>query len=319
MTSDTPRQLHLAQAIEVYDDRFQLLLRSGAGLQKLADGALHTEGPVYFAEDDSVVYSDAHDNRLLRWRAAEGVTVLRERSDYQNGSGQDSEGRLVSCSSGLRAIVRQAEPGQWNDWPVLVDRYRGRRLNSPNDLTLKRDGTIWFTDPPYGITEPNQGYGGEQEQPGSYVYRLDPATGEIDAVITDMLRPNGIVFSPDERILYVSDSSSFDIPDGFHYVRAYDVRGDRQVVNGRVFANIEPGQPDGLCCDRQGNLFVTSKDSIQVYAPDGTRLGKIYVPETCANLTFGGPEQNRLFITAGHSLYAIDLNTQGVNSPDSLG
>ena len=222
------------------------------------------------------------------------------------------EGRLVACSSGLRAIIRREHDGEWK---ILVDRYQGKRLNSPNDLVVKSDGTIWFTDPPYGITQPNQGYGGEQEQPGCFVYRFDPATGEIDAVVTDMMRPNGLAFSPDESILYVSDTAAFNIPDGPHHIRAYQVVNGQYAKNGRVFAVIEPGQPDGFRVDSNGNVFTSSKDSVQVYAPDGTRLGKILVPEVSANLTFGGSERYRLFITAGKSLYAIDLNTHGVQQP----
>lgn len=294
--------------IETYDDRMRSLIRPESSLQKLADGAVHSEGPVYMHEDDSIIWSDAHDNRLLRWSEKDGVSVLRNPSDYQNGNYRDLEGRLVSCSSGLRAIIRQDHDGQWR---VLCDRYQDKRLNSPNDLVVKRDGTIWFTDPPYGITEPNQGYGGEQEQPGSYVYRFNPTTGEIDAVITDMLRPNGLAFSPDEQLLYVSDSSAFNIPDGYHHIRVYDVIEGQRTANGRVFADINPGQPDGLRTDAQGNVFVSSEDSVQVYASDGTRLGKILVPETVANLTFGGQEGDRLIIAAGHSLYAIHLNTKG--------
>lgn len=304
MTSDKTR---LSNALAIYDDRMNILIRADATLQKLAAGAVHTEGPVYIPEDESVIYSDAHDNRLLRWSARDGVTVLRNPSDYQNGNCRDREGRIVSCSSGLRAIIRQELDGAWH---VLVDRYQGKRLNSPNDLVVKRDGTIWFTDPPYGITEPNQGYGGEQEQPGSYVYRFDPATGEIDAVVTDMLRPNGLTFSPDEQILYVSDSSAFNIPNGYHHVRAYDVVNDRHVTNGRVFAVIDPGQPDGLCVDKRGHILITAQDGVQVYAPDGTQLGKILVPETCANVTLGGKLSDRLFIAAGQSLYAIDFQPQ---------
>lgn len=297
-----------SNVIEIYDDRMRGLIRPDASLQKLTDGAVHSEGPVYFQEDDSVIYSDAHDNRLLRWSVSDGVSVLRNPSDYQNGNYRDLEGRLVSCSCGLRAIIRREDDGEWK---VLCDRYQGKRLNSPNDLVVKQDGTIWFTDPPYGITEPNQGYGGEQEQPGSYVYRFDPATGEIDAVVTDMLRPNGLTFSPEEQLLYVSDSSAFNIPDGYHHVRVYDVGESRSVTNGRVFAVINPGQPDGLRVDEQGNVFISSEDSVQVYAPDGTRLGKILIPETVANLTFGGRDRDHLIIAAGHSLYAIDLNTHG--------
>ncbi len=295
--------------IEIDDDRMRELIRPDASLQKLAEGAVHSEGAVYVHEDDSIIWSDAHGNRLLRWSERDGVSILRDPSDYQNGNAWDLEGRLVSCSSGLRAIIRQEHDGQWQ---VLCDRYQGKRLNSPNDLVVKRDGTIWFTDPPYGITEPNQGYGGEQEQPGSYVYRFDPVTGEMDAVITDMLRPNGLAFSPDESRLYVSDSSAFNISDGYHHIRVYDVVENCSTSNGRVFAVINPGQPDGLRVDHRGNVFTSSQDSVQVYAPDGIRLGKILVPETVANLAFGGHRRDRLMIAAGHSLYAIDLDTHGI-------
>ncbi len=298
----------LSTTIEIYDDLMRVLIRPNAALIKLADGAIHSEGPVYFPENDSLIWSDAHGNRLLGWSARDGVSVLRDPADYQNGNYRDLAGRLVSCSSGLRAVIRREHDGQWG---VLCDRYQGNRLNSPNDLVVKSDGTIWFTDPPYGILAPHQGYGGEQEQPGSYVYRFDPATDEIDAVVTDMLRPNGLAFSPDEAILYVSDTSAFDIPDGAHHIRAYDLVDNRHTANGRTFAAIDPGQPDGLRVDRSGNVFTSSKDSVQVYTPDGTRIGKILVPETVANLTFGGRERDCLFIAAGRSLYAIDLNTQG--------
>ena len=296
------------QTIEIYDDRMRALIRPDTALKKLADGAIHSEGPVYFSEDESIIWSDAHGNQLLRWSASDGVSIIRDPSDYQNGNYRDLEGRLVSCSSGLRAIIRREHDRQWH---ILCDRYQGKRLNSPNDLVVKSDGTIWFTDPPYGIQSPHQGYGGVQEQPGSYVYRFDPITNALDAVVTDMLRPNGLAFSPDEMILYVSDTSAFDIPDGAHHIRAYDLVDNHNTTNGRVFASIDPGQPDGLRVDLAGNVFTSSKDSIQIYTPDGTRIGKILVPETVANLTFGGRDRDCLFIAAGGSLYAIDLNTQG--------
>lgn len=299
----------MAEVIEIYDDRLRAIVAPETLLQKLANGAVHSEGPVYFHEDDSVVWSDAHGNRLLRWSFNDNVSVLRDPSDYQSGNYRDLQGRLVACSSGLRAIIRCEGDGEWK---ILVDRYEGKRLNSPNDLVVKSDGTIWFTDPPYGITEPNQGYGGEQEQPGSYVYRFDPATNEIYPVVTDMVRPNGLAFSPDESLLYVSDTAGFNIPGGPHHIRVYEVVDGRWAKNGRVFAVIEPGQPDGFRVDEHGNVFSSSQDSVQVYAPDGTRLGKIFVPETSTNLTFGGKSGDRLFITAGHSLYAIDLKTHGV-------
>jgi len=299
----------MTEAIEIYDDRMRAIVHPNAELKKIADGAVWSEGPVYFHEDDSVVWSDAHGDRLLRWSAGEGVSVLRDPSHYQSGNYRDREGRLVSCSAGDRAIIRREHDGQWI---TLVDRYQSKRLNSPNDLVVKSDGTIWFTDPPYGLTQPNQGYGGNEEQAGSFVYRFDPATGEIDPVITEMERPNGLAFSPDECLLYVSDTSGFDYPQGHHYIRAYDVVDERWAKNGRVFVVVEPGQPDGFRFDESGNMFTTSEDSVQVFAPDKTRLGKIRTPRTCANLTFGGYDRNRLFIAAGSALYAIDLNTRGV-------
>lgn len=171
---------------------------------------------------------------------------------------------------------------------------------------MHSDGSIWFTDPPFGLTQPNEGYGENQEQPGSFVYRFDPTTKEIVAVIREMERPNGLAFSPDEKILYVSDTSQVNYAQGHHYIRAYDMV-DNQASNSRVFAVIEPGQPDGIKVDGGGNIFTSSADSVQIYSPDGNRLGKILLPEVCANLTFGGQDSKSLFITAGKSLYAIGL------------
>ncbi len=301
----------MLSSIEIYDDRMTAIVQSDAALHQVATGAVWSEGPVYFPEDESVVWSDSHGDRLLRWSTSQGVEVLRQPSHYQSGNYRDREGRLVSCSSGDRAIIRREHSGEWK---TLVDRYQDKRFNSPNDLVVKRDGTIWFSDPNYGLTQPNQGYGGEQEQPGCFVYRFDPETNEIDAIVTDMLRPNGLTFSPDEQLLYVSDTAAFNIPQAPHHIRVYEVIRDRQVANGRVFAVINPGQPDGMRVDALGHVFTSSADSVQVYAPDGTRLGKILTPEVCSNLTFGGVGGNRLFITAGKSLYVIDLKTHGLQN-----
>lgn len=301
----------MTDAIAVYDPRMHSIIASDTKLEKLADGAKHTEGPVYIPEEDSVIFSDVSGNKLLRWSARDGVSVIREPSEYQNGNCLDLSGRLVSCSHGQRAIIRREQNGEWI---VLCDRYQNNRLNSPNDLVVKSDGTIWFTDPPFGLTQPGEGYGGHQEQAGSFVFRFDPDTGEIDAVIKEMERPNGLAFNPDESILYVSDTSQVDHPQSHHYIRAYDLIGAKEVANSRVFAVIEPGQPDGLKVDKQGNIFTSSADSVQIYAPDGTRWGKIFVPEVVANLTFGGKDGKRLFITAGNSLYAINLKSSQVLS-----
>lgn len=296
-----------AAKFDVYDSRFYNLVPSEAELKQLYSGGQHSEGPVYIPADDSLIWSDVIGDRLLQWKAGK-VSLYRASSSYQNGNALDLEGRIVACSHGHRAIVRQDFDGEWR---ILVDRYQGKRLNSPNDITVKSDGTLWFTDPPFGLTQANQGCGGEQEQPGSYVYRFDPATHEMTAVVTDMCRPNGLAFSPNEQQLYVSDTSAFENPALFHDVRTFDVVNEH-LENGRKFAEINPGQPDGLCIDRAGHLFVSSEDSVQIYAPDATYLGKIFIPEICANLTFGERERNRLFIAAGGSLYAIYLNTRGI-------
>lgn len=300
--------------IEVHDSRMDDLVDAKTPLIQLDDSSQHSEGPVYIPGDgdngDSVVWSDVSGDRVLKWQAGQ-VTLLRACSHFQNGNAIDLEGRIVGCSHGDRAIVRQEHSGEWR---ILIERYQGKRLNSPNDITVKSDGTLWFTDPPFGLTQSNQGCGGEQEQSGSFVYRFDPATNEIEAVITDMTRPNGLAFSPDESLLYVSDTSAYEDPHMYHDIRIYDVVKGRQAANGRIFAVIDPGQPDGLCVDRKGNLFISSEDSVQIYSPEGHYLGKIPVPEICANLTFGQRDQkNRLFIAAGGSLYAIDLKTQGVS------
>ncbi|MGF1493817.1 MAG: SMP-30/gluconolactonase/LRE family protein [Microcoleaceae cyanobacterium] len=298
----------MSETVAVYDPRMSDLISADAQLEKIAGGAKHTEGPVYFPEDDSVIWSDVSGNRVFRWSPDDGVSIIREPSHYQNGNYRDLEGRLVACSHGQRAVIRRERDGEWR---VLVGWYQDNRLNSPNDLVVKSDGTIWFTDPPFGLTQPGEGYEGVQEQAGSFVYRFDPETEEIDPVIKEMERPNGLAFSPNEKILYVSDTSQVNYAAGHHYIRAYDLVGQKQVKNSRVFTVIEPGQPDGFRVDRQGNIFTSSADSIQVYAADGTRLGKIFVPEVCANLTFGGKDGKQLFIAAGESLYRIGLRYGG--------
>ncbi|MCM1982831.1 SMP-30/gluconolactonase/LRE family protein [Lyngbya confervoides] len=294
----------MSDLIHAYNSQIYDLVSAHATLHKLASNAQHSEGPVYVPADNSVIWSDVSGNRLLRWSPEDGVRTIRTPSHYQNGNALDREGRLVSCSHGQRAILRREPSGEWK---VLVDRYQGNRLNSPNDLVVKQDGSIWFSDPPFGLTQPKEGYGGAQEQAGSFVYRFDPETGSITAVIQEMERPNGLAFSPDEKTLYVSDTSQVNYPQGHHYIRAYEVIEGKSVGNAHVFAVINPGQPDGIKVHRWGHLFTTSADSIQIYTPTGLCLGKIRVPEVCTNLTFGGTEGKHLFITAGRSLYAIEM------------
>ena len=297
------------EGFEIYDQRFRALLKPDSRLQKLATEATWSEGPVYLAQDDSLIWSDIPGNRLLRWSAQEGVSVVLQPAHFQNGHTLDHQSRILVCSHGERAIKRLEADGTWT---TLVSQHQGKKLNSPNDIVVKSDGSIWFTDPPYGLIQPNEGYGGEQEQAGCYVYRFDPGTGQIEAVITDMDKPNGLAFSPDEAVLYVSDTSGSHDSKGRHHIRAYDVVEGRRTANGRVFAVIEPGLPDGFRLDVQGYIFTSSLDSVQVYTPAGERIGKILVPEKVGNLVFGGPSKDRLFIAASSSLYRIDLNTRGL-------
>jgi gluconolactonase len=295
--------------IEIYDPRMQALLRADSRLDKLATGATWSEGPVYLPEEDCVMWSDIPGNRLLRWSKKEGMSVWLEPAHFQNGHTLDLQGRILACSHGKRCVERLEKDGTWT---MLVNSYKGKRLNSPNDVVVKSDGTIWFTDPSYGLTQSDEGYGGEQEQDGCYVYRFDPATHEISPVVSDMVKPNGLAFSPDEKILYISDTGASHDPNGPHHIRAYDVVDGKQTTNGRVFAVIEPGLPDGFRVDVSGYIFTSSLDSVQIYSPEGKQLGKILVPEKVGNCTFGGPDKNRLFIAASSSLYVITLETKGL-------
>jgi gluconolactonase len=300
------------EGIIQFDERFNTLLKPDAKLVRLATGAIWSEGPVYFHEDDSVIWSDIPNNRLLRWSARDGMTVWRQPSNFENGHYRDFEGRLLSCEHGGRCISRTEPDGRK---VILVDRYQGKRLNSPNDLVVKSDGTIWFTDPPYGILSDYEGYKAESELGACYVFRFEPGSGDLTIVTDEMIYPNGLAFSPDETVLYVADTSgALDPKDSRHFM-AFDVVDGRRLQNGRGFAVIEPGLADGFRLDVHGNIFTSSADSVQVYASDGTRLGKILIPEKVGNLTFGGPHRDRLYIAASSSLYALDLNTEGVQRP----
>ncbi|MEO0645521.1 MAG: SMP-30/gluconolactonase/LRE family protein [Cyanobacteria bacterium J06650_10] len=301
----------ISTQIEISDPIMNELISPNATLVQLDNSAQHTEGPVYLPTEDSVVWSDIIGDRLLQYKAGE-VSVFKSPARYQNGNALDLEGRIVGCSHRDRAIVRQAHSGEWT---VLVDSYEGKRLNSPNDIVVKSDGTLWFTDPSFGLTTPSEGCGGQQEQFGSFVFRFDPNTQEIDAVIKEMDRPNGLAFSPDEQRLYVSDTSAVANSSLLNHILVYDIVEERLAKNGKVFAIVEPGEPDGFCLDEKGHVFTSAEDGIHIYTPSGLLLGKIKVPEVCANLTFGGKERDRLFITAGDSLYSIQLKTRGIHQP----
>lgn len=294
---------------EAYDQRFNTLLRADSRLECLASPARWAEGPVWLPGADAVVFSDVKANRMYRWNRDGKITIFREQANYANGNTLDRQGRLISCEHGRRGVSRTDSDGVAR---ILVDRFDGKRLNSPNDVVVKSDGSLWFSDPPYGIVGDAEGFKSESQIIGCYVYRFDPETGEITAVATDVQRPNGLAFSPDESRLYVADMSIVDFPlQGRRHLLVYDVIEGRRLSNPRVLAQIEPGIPDGFRVDQCGNIFCSCEDGILVLAGDGQRIGKIGVPERVSNCTFGGPAQDELFITATTSLYRVRLATQG--------
>ena len=292
---------------EIYDDRFAAMIPEGAKLIRHFTGMEWAEGPVYFAEGDYLLWSDIPNNRMLRYSDADGVSTFRQPSGFTNGNYRDLQGRLVSCEHGNRRVSRTEHDGTIT---TLADNYEGSRLNSPNDLVVKSDGTIWFTDPPYGILSNREGYKADSELPGCFVFRLDPDGGALEIVVDSMDRPNGIAFSPDETILYVADTGE---PGN---IMAFDVIDGRTLANPREFAVVSPGKSDGFRCDTDGNIFTSAADGIHVYSPAAELLGKILVPEERnANCCFGGPDKNRLYICADKSLYSITLNAKGAQTP----
>ena len=280
-----------------------------ADIELLYVGTEWAEGPAWVRPSGDapgfLVFSDVPNNRMLKFNPeTKQTTVFREPSRYANGNTIDNSGRLVTCEHQSNSVVRLESDGQLT---VLADRYESKRLNSPNDLCVKSDGSIWFTDPPYGILSDREGNKRESEVGGNYVYRLDPDTGDLRAVITDMDRPNGIAFSPNERVLYVADTGA---P---RHIAAFDVSGDGKSVSGmRVFAVVRPGAPDGFRTDTQGNVWTSAHDGVHCYSPDGVLLGKLLIAQQrTANCAFGGDDMKTLYITADTSLYSVRLSVAG--------
>lgn len=304
--------------IEVFDSRLAPVADGASDLQRLCSGAVWSEGPVWMHETAELLWSDIPNNRMLCWHAERGLRIWREAVEFTNGHAREADGALLHCSHGLRAIVRTRfdAAGRPLGDECVVDRYQGRRLNSPNDVVVKRDGSIWFTDPPYGIVSDREGHRADSELGDHYVFRFDPATGALRIVSDLVEEPNGLAFSPDESVLYVTDTSAALRSDGggHHHIMAFDVPGGQDLSNPRVFAVVEPGLADGLRVDVHGFVYTSSADSVQVYHPDGTRMGRIPVPEKVGNLVFGGATGNELFICASSSLYRITLNTRGATA-----
>lgn len=292
--------------------RFRPYVVANARLEVLHTGMRWAEGPVWFGDAGCLLLSDVPSNRILRWVEGQGASVYREPSNKANGNTRDRQGRLVTCESGGRRVVRTELDGSQT---VLADRHDGKRLNSPNDVVVKSDDTIWFTDPDYGILSDYTGEKAPSELGACHVFRLDPRTGALRVASGDLVKPNGLAFSPDERVLYVADSGATHDLGGPHEIVAFDVRDDGTLTRRRVFAVVEPGVPDGLRVDVDGNVWTSAADGVHCLAPDGEVIGKISVPETVANVEFGGPRRNRLFIAAASTLYAVYVGTRGAQRP----
>jgi len=297
---------------EVLDPRFQPLINGSVHLEQLYSGCRWAEGPAYFQGGRYLVWSDIPNNRLMRFDSTDGhVSVFRQPSNNANGNTVDREGRLLSAEHLGRRITRTEHDGRIT---VLADRYQGKRFNSPNDVVVKSDGSIWFTDPTYGIDADYEGEIADSEIGASYVYRIDPQSGEVSVVCDDFVKPNGLAFSPDETKLYIVDTGATHVPDGPRHIRVFDVVDGKSLKGGGVFATCTHGLFDGFRFDERGHLWTSAGDGVHCYHPDGTLIGKIKVPEVVANVCFGEFYRNRLFICGTTSLYACYLQVRGAKT-----
>jgi gluconolactonase len=305
-------------AVEVIDLRFAKYKVGNAAIERLYTGTRWSEGPVWFGDGRFLLWSDIPNNRILRWLEDTGeVNVFRSPSNYSNGNYRDRLGRLLTCEHDSRRLTRTEYDGTIT---VLMDSFQSKKLNAPNDLAVHSDGAIWFTDPGYGIMSNYEGHKAPFELP-AVVYRLDPKTREATAVAGDMDKPNGICFSPDEKLLYIVDTGIPKHAGDPHPIRVYDVVDGVRLKNGRLFVDMSPGSSDGIRCDTDGNVWSAAGwgqadfNGVHVFAPDGKLIGKIHLPETCANLCFGGAKKNRLFMAASQSLYSLYVDAQGAQLP----
>lgn len=281
--------------VEFVSEHCRDLIAESPDTLVIGDTFSFTEGPVWLPDTSELLFSDIPEDILYRWKEGEGVSVWRKPSFHANGNTRDAEGALLTCEHGAR-VLSKTPPG--GDRLIIADRYDGKLLNSPNDVVVKRDGTIWFTDPTYGIQE------NQREQSACHVFRLGNGAVEPVPVVSDFPGPNGLCFSPDESMLYIADSSK----QGLH-IRKFRVTPSNTLIDDGVFTDISPGVPDGVRTDSLGNLYSTAGDGVQIFSPEGQLLGKILVPESPANCTFGGPEGNQLFITARRYVVRVQLLT----------
>ena len=295
-------------AMEVLDPQFGKCFAGHVRVERLWTGARWTEGPAWFAAGRYLVFSDIPNNRMMRFDEPSGnVSVFREAANNSNGNTVDNQGRLVTCEHLTRRVTRTEIDGSIT---IIADAWQGKRLNSPNDVVVKSDGSIWFTDPAYGIDTDYEGDTAEPEIDGCHVYRVDGASGRVERVVTDMVRPNGIAFSPDEKLLYIADSGVTHVANGPRHIRRFKVDGARVTDDG-IFAESTSGFFDGFRVDSDHRIWTSAADGVHCITADGTLIGKIRIPEMVANVTFGGPKRNRLFICGTTSLYSIYLFAKG--------
>jgi gluconolactonase len=293
---------------EILDKRFGACIIGHARVERLWTGARWLEGPAWFPAQRSLIFSDIPNNRMLRFDEASGtVSVFRQPSNNSNGNTRDPDGRLVSCEHLARRVTRTEHDGSIT---VLADKHNGKRFNSPNDVVVKNDGSIWFTDPSYGILFDYEGGKAASEIGACHVYRIDGTTGEVTIVANDFEKPNGLAFSPDESLLYIADTGISHKVNGPKHIRRFKVNGAK-ISGGEVFADCTAGLFDGFRLDEDGRIWTSAADGVHCYLPDGTLIGKVKIPELVSNVCWGGPKLNRLFICGTTSLYSVYLAING--------
>jgi gluconolactonase len=297
--------------VEILDNRFRAMVLPNAPLEILGEGYRWLEGPVWFADHDCLYVSDLPNDRILRWSEDGGVCVFRRPSGFANGHARDRQGRLIGCSHRKRCVTRTEIDGTVT---VLASHHEGKRLNSPNDIVCKSDGSIWFSDPLYGINTDYEGGKQAPELPPA-LYRLDSVTGVLRVVADDFEGPNGLAFSPDERLLYVAETGRQFDPEPRQYIRRFEVGEDGRLSGGERFHKVKPGFADGFRVDEQGNIWSSAADGVHCISPKGELLGKILTPGLVSNLVFGGRNRSRLFLCASQRLMAIYTNFRGCVRP----
>jgi len=296
---------------EIHDGRFAHYILADAPLEELASGFRWLEGPVWMGDAGCLLFQDLPSDRTLRWIEGAGISVFRAPSGFANGQTRDRQGRLISCSHRERCLFRTELDGTVTR---LVDRHADKRLNAPNDVVVQSDGSIWFTDPLYGIQSDYEGGRQSSEQPPA-LYRFDPQSGAITVAAGDFDGPNGLAFSPDEARLYVAETGDQTGDAPRQFIRAFSVGPGGALSGGELFHTVEPGYADGFRVDEHGNLWTSAADGVHCIDPSGKLLGKVLVPHRVANLAFGGAARNRLFICASHTLYTLFLNVRGAAWP----